>query len=193
MPRPNEGRTIHLEANLARRISFERATRCWTYERLAREMTDAGCAIAPSAIYKIEKGDPPRRVTVDEMGALATVFEVSYDDLLTPMTAVTEKLASQLSRDLQKALDEHRFAQANLLEVTAKVFAHGLQDVIEDWDGLSISTIEDTYMPDISQRRRSDAVERIQKAFNEAPSETPGPARSASTREGPDGEHHEAS
>lgn len=44
-------------------------------------MTDAGCPIQGSAIYKIEKADPPRRITVDELVAFATVFETSAVDL----------------------------------------------------------------------------------------------------------------
>jgi transcriptional regulator with XRE-family HTH domain len=73
---------IAAEAALARRIEYERTRRGMSYEGLATRMSRAGCPIQPSAIYKIEKGDPPRRITVDELAALARVFEMSMDELL---------------------------------------------------------------------------------------------------------------
>jgi hypothetical protein len=47
-------------------------------------MTKAGCPINGSGLYKIEKTDPPRRITVDELVALAEVFNVTVEDLLMP-------------------------------------------------------------------------------------------------------------
>jgi transcriptional regulator with XRE-family HTH domain len=105
MSRPNRPRSIASEANLARRISFEREHREWSYERLAQEMTAAGCPIQGSAIYKIEKGSPPRRVTVDELVALATVLERDINDLLTPMEIIERDAAIGLADDLRSALD----------------------------------------------------------------------------------------
>jgi hypothetical protein len=62
MPRPNAPREIRErgEANLARRLEYERTSRGLSYEALARAMADAGCPIQGSALYRIEKGDPPR-------------------------------------------------------------------------------------------------------------------------------------
>lgn len=85
MPRPNPPRSLRSETNLARRVAHERDRLGWTYEGLAKRMTDAGCSIQPSAIYKIEKADPPRRITVDELVAFAVVFETSVEDLLKPL------------------------------------------------------------------------------------------------------------
>jgi len=84
VPRPNAKRAIVVEGVVAKRIAKERTDRDWTYEALARKMTAAGCAIQPSAIYKIEKGNPPRRITVAEMVALAEVFDIPIDDLIAP-------------------------------------------------------------------------------------------------------------
>jgi transcriptional regulator with XRE-family HTH domain len=65
-----------------------------SYDGLASRLTSAGCPIQASAIYKIEKGDPPRRITVDELVAFAQVFGVSIEHLLLPPEAVaTEELA----------------------------------------------------------------------------------------------------
>jgi len=84
------------ESNLARRIAHERARTGLSYEGLAKRMTDVGCSIQGSAIYRIEKGDPPRRVNVDELLALAEVFETSAADLLTPMELIDQQHAARL-------------------------------------------------------------------------------------------------
>ena len=105
MPRPNRKRSIASEANLAKRIAYERESRGLSYEGLASLMTDRGCAIQGSAIYKIEKGDPPRRVTVDELVALKQVFEVSIDELLTPMELIEQRQAKELIEELDRVAE----------------------------------------------------------------------------------------
>lgn len=82
MPRPNPPRPIGREAVLASRIAYERQARGWTYENLASRMARAGCPINASALHKIEKGSPPRRITVDEFVALSHVLGLSPTDLL---------------------------------------------------------------------------------------------------------------
>lgn len=84
MPRPNAPRTIASERGLARRVAHERETRGMSYEALASRMTSVGCAINATAIYKIEKADPPRRITVDELVAFSEVFGVPVQELLLP-------------------------------------------------------------------------------------------------------------
>lgn len=84
MPRPNKQRSIHAERRLATRIAMERESRGWSIEGLAERMTKAGCPMNGSAIFKVEKGDPPRRIVLDEAVAFAQVFGVSLQELLTP-------------------------------------------------------------------------------------------------------------
>jgi hypothetical protein len=88
MPRPNPNRTIGGERVLARRIAEEREARDWTLEMLSRRMEAVGCPLHTSAIFKIETGDKKtgklRRITVDELVAFASVFEISMEDLVTP-------------------------------------------------------------------------------------------------------------
>lgn len=96
MPRPSRVRSIEGEANLARRIQHERTARGLSYEGLAKLMSDAGCKTQGSAIFKIEKGTPPRRVTVDELIALAEVFDVGVENLLTPMRVLETHLLKEL-------------------------------------------------------------------------------------------------
>lgn len=99
MPRPNRPRSIASEQALARRIAYEREAREWSPQGLASRMTQAGCPIQASAIYKIEKNDPPRRITVDELVAFSEVFGIPVAELLLPPEAVvTEELGLRILR-----------------------------------------------------------------------------------------------
>ncbi|GIJ25478.1 hypothetical protein Vqi01_06400 [Micromonospora qiuiae] len=102
MPRPNRPRSLASEANLAQRIAHEREQRGLSYEALARLMTEAGCSIQGSAIYKIEKANPPRRVTVDELVALSKVLGLSVDELLMPMEMVEQRQAQSILQELSQ-------------------------------------------------------------------------------------------
>jgi len=94
MPRPNPPRSIAGESALARRVAHERESRGMTYEGLAFRMTKVGCPIQASALYKIEKADPPRRITVDELVGFAQVFGTSVEQLLLPPeVAASQELA----------------------------------------------------------------------------------------------------
>ena len=115
MPRPNPPRPLGCEANLARRVAYERTHRGWTYEGLARRMSDAGCPIQASAIYKIEKGNPPRRISVDELVAFATAFDIDIKDLLIPPEEAAVREAQELFTKLTDAL--HRSGM-HVTEVT---------------------------------------------------------------------------
>jgi transcriptional regulator with XRE-family HTH domain len=103
MSRLNRLRSIGGEANLARRIERERGNRGLSYDALAKRLTAAGCSISGSAIYKIEKADPPRRITVDELVALAQVFETTVEDLLIPVEVLDQERAKELLKDLDQA------------------------------------------------------------------------------------------
>jgi transcriptional regulator with XRE-family HTH domain len=102
VPRPNPPRSLQSEDNLARRIAYERDRRGWTYEGMAKRLTDAGCPIQGSAIYKIEKGNPRRRISVDELVALAKVFDVDTENLLLPLELIAEHDAINLIAELEK-------------------------------------------------------------------------------------------
>ena len=119
MPRPNPGRLAVEEDRLARRIAYERERREMTYEGLALRMTQAGCPTNASALYKIEKQQPRRRITVSELVALGSVFGVEIADLLTP----PEILISGLGREL--------FSEWRALNEQAVVIAKKREEVIE--------------------------------------------------------------
>lgn len=103
MPRPNQPRSVHSETNLARRIAHERERLGMSYEGLADRMTKAGCAIQPSAIYKIEKAKPPRRISVDELVAFSAVFGVPVEQLLMPVELAKQEALRELLVDWEIA------------------------------------------------------------------------------------------
>lgn len=106
MPRPNAPRTVFAEAHLASRITIEREALAMTYEGLAERMTRVGCPIDRTAIYKIEKGTPRRRIVVDELVAFAKVFGVPVQDLLLPPELKARSMAGDLVLAWQDAEDE---------------------------------------------------------------------------------------
>lgn len=84
MPRVTPGRLHRVEREIAQHIAAERTARDWTYEDLAKRMTDAGCKINAVALRKIEQSDPPRRITVEEFAAIVKVFGGSTLKWLMP-------------------------------------------------------------------------------------------------------------
>lgn len=123
MPRPNQMRSISGEAHLARRIAFEREARGWTYEGLASRMSKVGCAIQSSAIYKIEKAHPPRRIVVDELIGFARVFGLTVEQLLQPRESALNDKLRQLYAQLEEADRERVRAQQDFLELRDAVEA----------------------------------------------------------------------
>lgn len=99
-------RSLQAEENLARRIAIEREERGMSYQALANAMTDAGCVTGPASIHKTEKANPPRRVTVSELIALAEVFDTSIDDLLMPVELRNQEKAQDLLREYQKTQEQ---------------------------------------------------------------------------------------
>lgn len=95
------------ESNLRQRIQHEREARGWSYEALARAMTEAGCPISKAAVYAIENGTPKRRILVDELVALAEVFEEpATDGMLRPLPTVLSEQAQGLLDVMKKAQED---------------------------------------------------------------------------------------
>jgi transcriptional regulator with XRE-family HTH domain len=104
MPRPNSPRTLGCEADVSRRVADERSYRGWTYDGLARRVTDAGCPIHASAIYKIEKGTPRRRISVDELVGFASAFGLPVTALLETPEQTAERQVRELVAQLEALL-----------------------------------------------------------------------------------------
>ena len=81
---------------MGRRIAHERETRNWSYEGLASRLTASGCQIQASAIYKIEKSDPPRRITVTELIGFSAVFGIPIQDLVLPLEVAVDRECARM-------------------------------------------------------------------------------------------------
>lgn len=142
MPRPNPGRSLRTERDLARRISHERERLGMSYAGLAERMTRAGCPINQSALYKIEKGVPPRGISVSELVALSDVFGVPVQDLLLPvdlvLTARTRELLSKWDEAVIEATEASSRAEEAWTQLRAHLAEHPaaierLEEVARSW------------------------------------------------------------
>lgn len=115
MPRTNPTRVIGSEAALRRRIAYEREKNGWSPAGLASRMTQAGCPIRQSAIWKIENAD--RGISVDELVALSRVLKIfPMEELLIPPEIAADKRAHKLIEEYQAALDAAVEASMRLFE-----------------------------------------------------------------------------
>lgn len=72
------------EDNVADHVRIEREARGWSTAELARHVTEAGCPISQSAVWRIESGEPRRKISVDELIAFSRVFGKPIEALLRP-------------------------------------------------------------------------------------------------------------
>lgn len=123
MPRQNPDRPIGVEEAAARRVAYERSRRGWSTDELARRVTEAGCPINQSAIWRIESGEPRRKITLDEAYALARVFGIEVSDL-------TQSSLAPRINDVRAARDELREKIVELADAL-----EGLQSALGGEDG----------------------------------------------------------
>ncbi|MEV0163411.1 helix-turn-helix domain-containing protein [Nonomuraea fuscirosea] len=100
------------EENVAMRVAWEMRRRGWSQERMAQELTNAGCPTHQSAISKIvnPKPDGSRRViSVDEAIAMARVFGIPLEELPLPPEAAEGRDLHEFS---QTVAHEGRKAKA---------------------------------------------------------------------------------
>lgn len=153
MARPNAMRSIEGESNLARRIAIERRNAEWSYEALAKRMTAVGCPINASALYKIEKGDPPRKITVDELLAFAQVFGKHVDDLLTPIRDYQIQRRKEVAQAIEAARDSLVPPLQSLLDAYMDYF-----DLVADGDDEVVEGVDHQIFPEDLAEQQSDAT-----------------------------------
>jgi transcriptional regulator with XRE-family HTH domain len=112
------------EDALARRIVYEREERGWNPGRLAQKMTKAGCPMNQSAIWKIENGEPRRKITVNELLGFAKVFELSVGDLLTAPELIPHQRAQKLCAQWIWRFNEFENALVSCDRARTKLAAH---------------------------------------------------------------------
>ncbi|KPI02880.1 hypothetical protein OK074_5030 [Actinobacteria bacterium OK074] len=81
----------------AARIAFERGIRGWGTSQVADEMNAAGCPMNPSAVWRIEKGTPRRRIHLDEAVGFAALFGLRLEELYEPGGAAAHRRAAELA------------------------------------------------------------------------------------------------
>ncbi len=124
MPRSTPNRTIGGDRTVAQRVAEEREARDWTYEVLSRRMEEAGCPIHISALHKLEKGHPPRRVTVDELVAFSNVFGVGVEELVVPSALRKDRRLRRLVEAWWDAREAVAAARRGLLDAETALRAH---------------------------------------------------------------------
>ncbi|WP_275778960.1 hypothetical protein [Paenarthrobacter sp. Y-19] len=93
------------EKVLAEKIETLRLEHGWSYGDLSELMERAGCPIERSSIQKIIKGNPPRKITVNELVAFASVFKISVERLLQPDLSPADRIREEHEIVLERVKD----------------------------------------------------------------------------------------
>jgi transcriptional regulator with XRE-family HTH domain len=107
------------EENAAERVQLERERRGWSTGELAKRMTEAGYPINQSSVWRIESGEPRRRINLNEAIGFAKVFDLSLEDFLGPATSPEEKIMQELA---EQVVQGYRLT-AQGAELTTKALA----------------------------------------------------------------------
>ena len=75
---------LYSEGNVAARVALEREVRGWSTTELAERVTRAGVKMNQTAVWRIENGEPRRRINLDEALAFSRVFELPLEELMSP-------------------------------------------------------------------------------------------------------------
>jgi transcriptional regulator with XRE-family HTH domain len=118
------------ENHLAARIEAERRARGWSQSELARQMARIGHAIPQTAISKIEKPQrgSRRAISVDELIAFATVFDLPVGELVLPCRTHLALSAWRAILDGDKALQAKLQAEARYNALVSEVSRAAVKD-----------------------------------------------------------------
>ncbi len=110
---------LSAEQRCAQRIRAERERQGLSLERLAEKMGAAGRPMDRTAIHRIEKGNPPKRITVNDLEAFAKVLGVSINSLVIPDDVARSRTATRLYKKYLAARDRFLAAadEVDALEV----------------------------------------------------------------------------
>ncbi|MDP9093410.1 MAG: helix-turn-helix domain-containing protein [Actinomycetota bacterium] len=161
-------RPLTSERNLARRIEMERDHRGMSYAGLAKRMTDLGIPMQKTTIFKIEKGDPPRRVSIDELVGFARVFDLEIDEILRPPSELMEAYVVELIerfQSLSQTISDAVVAMAPVL-VEGRTAIEKLPDLRTYFQGPSADLRYPKYV--------QDALLRVERAVVRWGDETSG-------------------
>ncbi|MFF2657672.1 helix-turn-helix domain-containing protein [Kitasatospora sp. NPDC058032] len=106
------------EEHAAERVRLEREYLGWSTGELAKRMTTAGYPINQSSVWRIESGEPRRRINLDEAIGFAKVFGLPLEEFLGPPESSSNKHITQLTTEV---VARYRFL-LDLLQSTNEVF-----------------------------------------------------------------------
>lgn len=113
-PSRGEAPLLYSEGNAAARIGLEREVRGWSTTELAARMTKAGVPMNQTAIWRIENGNPRRKITLDEALGFARVFELPLEELMSPPLEGVDIEGRRVVQEAVEAFYELREAEDRL-------------------------------------------------------------------------------
>ncbi|MFF2013709.1 helix-turn-helix transcriptional regulator [Streptomyces sp. NPDC058195] len=105
---------LYSEGNVAARVALEREVRGWSTTELAERVTKAGVKMNQTAVWRIENGEPRRRINLDEALAFSRVFELPLEELMSPPLEGIDMEGRRLVQEAVEAYYESRDAQDRL-------------------------------------------------------------------------------
>lgn len=166
MPPKGQPKTVLAEEALAARVTFEREGRGWSPGGLASRMTQAGCPMTQSAIWKIENGNPRRRITFDEAVTFARVFEMALEDLSMPPEFVAAERASAAAQELAWKIESVEKLVYDEIPANYSDLTRAIQS---DKTGTVVRAVARVASGEISDPWSASAQERLELAQSPVP------------------------
>ncbi|GAA2103552.1 hypothetical protein GCM10009759_39050 [Kitasatospora saccharophila] len=85
------------EEHAAERVRLEREYLGWSTGELAKRMTAAGYPMNQSSVWRIESGEPRRRINLDEAIGFAKVFGLTLEEFLGPPASSSDKHIAEVT------------------------------------------------------------------------------------------------
>lgn len=127
-------------AALADRIRVERTARGWSYATLSKHLARIQCKLAPSSLHRIERGEPLRTISAEELFAFAEVFGIDVAQLAQPASHhFRARAATLLERHAlnAEAMVDLRLSDAavtsELVDACQHLSDEELRTVIDSW------------------------------------------------------------
>lgn len=115
---------LYSEGNVAARVALEREVRGWSTTELAERVTKAGVKMNQTAVWRIENGEPRRRINLDEALAFARVFELPLEELMSPPLEGLDVDSRRLVQEAVEAFYEAREARDRLHHAVVAISDH---------------------------------------------------------------------